>query len=464
MFAPVLGAVLASSGGVVHAETEVLNFPQGFKWCVATAAHQIEGGNVNSDWWAFEHQPGTIKNGDVSGDACDHWNRVLEDSLLMKTIGVSMYRFSVEWAKIEPREGEWDKSALFHYLAEVETLRALGIEPIVTLQHFTLPQWMRLRGGWEWDGSPAAFERFSRKVYETIGHRVRDFVTINEPMVPVVGGYLAGLIPPQKANDLTAGVLAIKGMLRSHARAYAALHDLASAASRPVRVGFAHHLRVFDPLRPLNPVDRVAASIFDNAFNWGFYDAVETGRLKLWIPTMMNVDVVIPGLAGTQDFIGLNYYTRDMVKFSLGGTSGLPMELVANPDMMKNDLGWEIYPWGFYRILKKIKARTPNKPIVITENGTADHDDSFRQRYLSDHLKALHKAMAEGVAVEGYCHWSLMDNFEWVEGFEPRFGLFEMNYSTMRRIPRPSAYLFADIASRNRVERDASVPWGSWRK
>ncbi|HTL11238.1 MAG TPA: glycoside hydrolase family 1 protein [Bdellovibrionota bacterium] len=445
------------------AQTEILKFPAGFRWCVATAAHQVEGYNVDSDWWAFEQQPGSIKTGEVSGPACDHWNRVVEDSLLMKSIGVGQYRFSVEWAKIEPKEGEWNEDALAHYAGEVSTLRLLGIEPMVTLHHFTFPQWVQVKGGWTWDGLPEAFERFTRKVYGVLGQDVVDWVTLNEPMVTLLGGYVSGEVPPQK-KDMKAAGIAITGMLKAHAASYRALHAAAAAAGRPVRVGVAHHLRVFDAFRPFNPADVLAAHLFDNAFNWAFFDAIETGRLKLWVPTAIHLNQVIPGLAGTQDFLGVNYYSRDMVKVSFTAGNPLPAERVSNPANVHNDLDWEIYPWGFYRTLKAVHEHSPRKPIIITENGTADHADAFRSRFLVDHLKAVHQAIQEGIRVEGYCHWSLMDNFEWNEGFTPKFGLFETDYATQARIPRASALLFSKIAHANAVERDDSVPWGTWRR
>jgi beta-glucosidase len=440
-----LGILLSTAA----ARADYLAFPTGFKWCTATAAHQIEGYNTESDWWDWEQIPGKIRNGETSAVACDHWNRFPLDTLLQKELNVSMYRFSIEWAKIEPREGEWDLAAVLHYKAEIALLRAAGIEPNVTLQHFVLPRWFRAKGGWEWAGAPAAFARYAAFAYEAFGGQVRDWITINEPMVHLLGGYLVGLTPPGK-KDLKLAAVAMKGMLRAHGLAYRALHRGAKEAGRDVRVGIAHHLRVFDPDSPHNPLDRLAAKIFDRSFNWAFGVAADTGRLRLKIPFALNVDEIIPDLAGSQDFIGVNYYTRDLVNFNFKPPLGA--EVLVHEGSPVTDLGWEIYPEGFYRTLRAAADKFPGRPIIVTENGIADRRDLQRRDYLRDHLAALHRAIRDGVTIEGYCHWSLMDNFEWVEGYEPRFGLYAVDYSNQKRTLRPSGRYFSEIARANGFE------------
>jgi beta-glucosidase len=446
-FLCLLSMVLTNFATMARAERTYLAFPKGFKWCVATAAHQFEGYNTNSDWWDWEQQGGRIRNNDKSGAACDHWNRLDQDTKLIKELNLQQYRFSVEWAKIEPQEGSWDAAAIVHYQTEVALLKENGIEPLITLHHFSMPRWLRDRGGWEWEGAPAAFARFAELVYKEIGPGVRDWITVNEPMVHIAGGYFAGLTPPGK-NDLMSAMPPLEGLLHAHASAYHALHSAAkSQGDLPIRVGIAHHLRVFDPDSIFNPLDAMAARTLDTAFNWLFGDAIETGRLKLFIPFILNINKEIPGLKGTQDFIGINYYTRDMVSFSLNGLLGL--ELVVNEQSPLSDLGWEIYPEGFYRTIKAAMHHYPGKPILITENGLADSQDQQRKKFIENHLAAVHRAILEGVPIETYCHWTLTDNFEWLEGFAPRFGLYEMDYPTQRRTLRESGRYYSEIAKGN---------------
>ncbi|MBI3544450.1 MAG: family 1 glycosylhydrolase, partial [Deltaproteobacteria bacterium] len=435
-----------SLSSVASASSFPTSFPKNFKWCVATAAHQIEGGNVNSDWWDWEQIPGNVKRGERSGAACDHWNRLDEDIRLLTELHVRQYRFSIEWAKLEPVPGTWDDGAVAHYRRELKLLREAGIEPMITLQHFTLPKWLREKGGWEWDGAPAAFARFAAFAFETIAPEVRDWVTINEPMVHLTLGYLAGKQPPSKKGSMADIHGPVVGLLKAHAAAYHAMKARHAELKRrliwpfrpyrltkELRIGLANHLRIFDPASEWNPGDSFIAGKLDAAFNWAFPMAAETGRLRYNIPFQADVDELIPGLAHTQDFFGLNYYTRDMVSLDLGG-QGFKLSVPEGADV--SDVGWEIYPEGFYRLLKATAEKFPAMPILITENGIADSRDAKRAQYLESHLAAMARAMSEGVNVEGYCHWSLMDNFEWSEGFEPRFGLFEVDYSTQTRTPR----------------------------
>ncbi len=422
-------------------------FPSTFKWCVATSAHQIEGGNDQSDWWDFESQPGRIKNGERSGMAADHWNRVAEDVAIMRGMNVGQYRFSVEWAKLETREGVWNAQAFEHYKEELRLLREAGIEPMITLHHFTLPAWVAARGGWEWSGVDQAFQAFTAKVYEELGAGVRDWVTINEPLVTLLGGYVDGIFPPGQKREISGISEPLVGLLRGHAAAYRVLHKMAADRGASIRVGMAHHLRIFDAKNFINPLDHVAAKFLDDAANWAIPSSLESGEIKVQIPLMISLKRKIPGLAGTQDFFGVNYYSRDMVDLNVFRKD--PVMRIAKPGSPQNDLGWEIYPDGFYLTLKRIARRFPQKPVIVTENGVADASDRIRGQFIREHVAQMHRAMSEGVPVESYCHWSLLDNFEWAEGFAPRFGLVEIDYSTQKRTPRPSAQVFSKIAGEN---------------
>lgn len=442
MFYAVLASLVLS-----HSAQADTYFPKGFKWCVATAAHQIEGGNINSDWADWEAIPGKIKNGERSGAACDHWNRLEEDTQILSDMNVNQYRFSVEWAKLEPREGEWDWEAVRHYQHEIALLESRGIAPMITLQHFTLPRWFAAKGGWEYDQAPALFARYAGFVLTHIGPNVREWITLNEPMALVVNGYLAGIYPPGIKGTMETLLPPMIGLLRSHAAAYHMMKALASAPGHAkIRIGIAHHLRIFDAPNGFHPLDKYLAGKFDHAFNWAFANALETGRLKLYVPFAVKVNKTFEGMAGTQDFIGVNYYSRDIVHLEFGG---MGFRLTVEPDAETTDLGWEIYPQGFYRILKAVAKHYPGKSIFITENGLADAKDTNRTRFLETHVMAMATAIREGVPVEGYCHWSLLDNFEWQEGFTPRFGLYEVDYVTQARRPRPSALRFAEMARRN---------------
>ena len=431
------------------ASAATLRFPEGFKWCVATAGHQIEGYNDNSDWWAWEQLPGKIRNGEKSGAASDHWNHLEEDTALMKAINVKQYRFSMEWAKIEPRPGEFSEEAAEHYRKELRLLADAGIEPMVTLFHWALPLWLADRGGWENPGTPALFERYARFVAQNIGPDVRDWITLNEPMVYTVTGYAGGITPPGK-TDLKNIAKPVRNLLKGHALAYHALHQVAQQNGKSIRVGIAHHLRYFQAWKWWNPLDRFLTGIINQGFNWAFPEAVESGVMKLNFPFVMNIEEEIPGLAGTQDFFGINYYSRNRIKFST--TAPGYFELRSTPKTPRDDLDWETFPKGITTMVRQAIHRLGNKPVLITENGLADAADSRRSIFIRDHLAALHALISEGIGIEGYCHWSLIDNFEWTNGFGPRLGLYSIDYATQRRSPRLSAYYFSAIAESNSLE------------
>ncbi|MBI4925984.1 MAG: glycoside hydrolase family 1 protein [Bdellovibrio sp.] len=198
---------------------EPVLFPKDFKWCVATSAHQIEGYNTQSDWWDWEQTLGKIKNGDKSGAACDHWNRVAEDIDLLKNLNIKQYRFSIEWAKIEPNQDVWDSEAIAHYKKELQILSQAQIEPIITLHHFTLPRWFRKQGGWEWSEAPTEFLKYVQFVYKALGAPEQIWITFNEPMVHLVGGYIAGVTPPGEKRAISGLIRPLKGLLQSHALA-----------------------------------------------------------------------------------------------------------------------------------------------------------------------------------------------------------------------------------------------------
>ena len=351
--------------------------------------------------------------------ACDHWNRVETDTALLVRLGVGAHRFSVEWARIEPEPGRFDRAALDHYRAEVDGLIAIGVEPLLTLHHFSLPSWLAERGGVLARELPSRFEAFTRQVARTLGDRVKFWITINEPNVLVAQGYVLGLWPPGVRQPQSVPG-AISSLRRAHVAAYRAIHELVPDAS----VGLAHHVRLATPAsRSL--LDRAAAGLLDVTFN----------RLFLDLP---------------QDYLGVNYYSRDVVRFDRTRPLELFAERSVAPGAALSDLGWEIYPRGLGVVLRMLARR--RKPIWITENGVADAADRVRTRFLVDHLAEVAAAIADGVDVRGYLHWSLLDNFEWAEGYAPRFGLYSVDYRTQVRTLRPSGAAYARLIESRRLE------------
>jgi beta-glucosidase len=398
-----------------------VSFPASFLFGTATSATQIEGRCTTSDWAAFAEQPGRIKHGDTPAVASDSWHRWREDVALQKSLGMGAYRMSVEWARIEPRPGELDRAALDAYREQLGALRDAGISPMVTLHHFTLPSWLARVGGVLAADFPARLATFAGAAAKALGDLCTTWVTVNEPNVLAAHAYLLGVWPPAKKDPLLAW-RAQRRLLAAHDEAYRALKE-----TRPdARVGVAHHLRAVEPARPESRADRAAAALFERVFNEAFARAACAHR--------------------TQDFFGLNYYSRDVVRFSLRHAAELFVARGIPDGAPVSDLGWEIYPPGLGHLVRTW-ARRSGLPVYVTENGIADARDAKRGAFLVDHLRELERAIADGVDVRGYYHWSLLDNFEWAEGYEPRFGLVEVDYATGARRIRESARLYARIAA-----------------
>jgi beta-glucosidase len=411
--------------------------PQGFLLGTATSSHQIEGGNDRNDWALFEAQPGRIARGEKSGKADDHWNRVADDIELMKKIGANAYRFSVEWSRVEPTPGTWDEAAWRHYSDEIDRLHDAGIVPMVTLLHFTLPGWLAERGGLTAPDFPTAFASFAGEAAARLGPAVGFFCTLNEPNVAMYNGYVRGTFPPGERSNAGA-VAAYAGMLRAHAEAAGAIRENNSLA----RIGIAMNLIAFEPKRPFNLLDDVVTRIASDAFNWAFLDSVVAGRIRFRAPGFPGLDEPLAELSGSLDFVGVNYYRRDIVSFA----PGQPGLLKNEPgDGERTDLGWEIHPKGLVTLLREVHGRY-GRPIFVTENGLADAGGARRGAFVKDHLAAIAVAVREGIDVRGYFHWSLLDNFEWAEGFAPRFGLYRVDYATLERFPTPGADVFAEFA------------------
>ena len=405
---------------------------------VATAATQIEGGDADTNWHRWAATPGHIKDGSTPARAADHWNRVDEDIALLSELGIRHYRMGLEWARLEPVEGVFDRGALAHYRDELRALRAAGIAPLVTLHHFNNPGWLEQRGAWLDDGTPAAFIKYVAFVVEALKDLVDEWITINEPNVYATQAHAFGDWPPGHRSVLEA-MTVMSRLADAHIRAYQTIHAIQPAA----RVGVANHLRVFDPANLYMPLDRVAAKTYDHLFQGAIMDAMAYGRFRL--PLKAPADVR-PGRY--YDFTGLNYYSRSLVRgFAQGVKVGVPVPV--------NDLGWDIFPAGLFRLLRRLASRYPGD-IYVTENGTADAADAFRARYIYQHLLAV---VRSGAPVKRYYHWCFTDNWEWIEGEVPRFGLVQLDYATQTRTVRPSGRFFADVIAHHGVTERAHAKW-----
>lgn len=462
-----------------------LPFPAGFLWGAALAGHQAETRQA-SDWGAFEEavvaqqrfsagpaygstQPGHIRDFgrwpaavQVQKSAFDsHYEQDIQAAADM---GLNALRISIEWARLFPRAGMAapDPEGIAYYERVFAAMRARGIEPIVTLFHYVSPAWFfapdaQGRKGWERADALAHWQQFVDAVATHFVPTVKTWCTLNEPMVYLYSGYVDGSYPPlERRGDLGAAADVYAALLQAHARAYATLHRVAAERHASVQVGLTQNLQAYAPLRPMNLADRAIAGIAERAWNWDFLDAVHTGRLGI---TTTGVDREIPGLRGTQDYVGVNYYTRIYLQGSLAHLT--EPEVVfhdpARPDETVTDMGWTVYPRGLHDYLVQVHRRY-GKPVMVLENGRADAraDDTGRAAYLTAHLRELWLAMHdEGVDVRAYVQWSLLDNFEWAEGFGPRFGLIAVDYEhDFQRTPRQSTALVRRIATGNALPAD----------
>jgi beta-glucosidase len=422
---------------------EALNFPDGFLWGTATSSHQVEGDNFNNQWWAWE-QKGQVWHNDKSGMACDWWHNAERDFDLAAQLHQNSHRLSLEWSRIEPKDGVFDSQAIGRYRQMLEGLRGRGLEPMVTLHHFTNPVWIEAVGGWE---NPATADYFGRYVQRIVGE-LDDLVdlwcTVNEPAVYAVESYFLGTCPPGK-KSLRAALCVLRNLLIGHNVAYHTIHHV----NANNMVGLVKHIQLFDSADPMSRMDQLAAGLHDYLFNETTLKAVNNGRLGFPLSVFPTYNRF---LAGSVDFWGLNYYTREMVAFDLRRPGDMFSYRFSPEGAEMSDAGregsfGEIYPEGLYRALVRLAAY--DKPIYITENGLPDAADSRRPRFLVSHLAYLWRAIQDGVPVKGYYHWTLIDNFEWADGWGLRFGLVELDTVTQERKIRTSGELYSRVAQAN---------------
>ncbi|MFN8399354.1 MAG: family 1 glycosylhydrolase [Anaerolineales bacterium] len=419
------------------------HFPKGFLWGTATASHQVEGNNTNNNWWKWEQEGHT--NGSAAV-AADWWGgRWREDFDRAAETGQNAHRLSIEWSRVQPTPDRWDEDAIEKYRNMLRGLRDRNMTALVTLHHFTDPLWVTERGAWETEEIVPLFEKYVRKMVDSLKEYTNLWVTINEPNVYALSGYVTGDFPPGK-KDLKQAMPVIANMVRGHAAAYRAIHELQPEA----RVGYALHFRPMVPRLSWSPLDRLMRNIRYEGVNMGFPTAISTGVMKTPIGNFN-----IPEAKGTQDYLGLNYYSVDTVWFDLAkasqmfSNSGYPK----NADMSDTNFLANI-PHGIYDSIKWIVRTYPNLPIIITENGVEDFDDHMRPRYLVQHLHEVWRTVNFNWPVKGYFHWSLVDNFEWERGWTQRFGLWGLDLDTQKRIRRPSVDLYAEICKENGISSE----------
>ena len=386
-------------------------FPEGFLWGTATAAHQVEGGNWNNDWWAWEHDPSSPCV-EPSGDACDHWNRFPEDIALLAALGFNTYRFSVEWSRIEPEDGEYSGAALDHYRRMCACCLEHGLIPMVTYHHFTTPRWVAAHGGWEDPGTADRFARFCQRTAAAIGDLHPYACTLNEPNVVAMIGYLVGAFPPGKRDVL----------LRRNVNTV--LIDAHAKGGDAIRSG------------PGSPKVGLTLAMND-------YQAVDGGEQKRDRIRHSAEDVFLEA-ARTDEFIGVQTYTRERI----GPTGAIDPE----PGHELTLMGYEFWPEALEATIRRAWEVTDGVPIIVTENGIGCADDARRVAYVARALRGVRRCLDDGLDVGGYVYWSAMDNFEWAYGYVPTFGLMAVNRATQERMVKPSGYWLGGVAKANRLD------------
>jgi beta-glucosidase len=401
-------------------------FPDRFLWGTASAAHQVEGNNRNCDWWAFEQQPGRIANGDTSAVANDHYHRYREDFALLRELNQNAHRLSVEWSRIEPVPGEFDALQIRHYRDVLGELREQGIEPMVTLHHFTSPSWFARKGGWSAKDAPHAFLPFVHHVVDQLGDLVGLWCTINEPNLYAANSWITGEFPPGRIGDLGAMYRVTTNMHKAHELAYGAIKRRWPDAP----VGLSHHKLLFLPASEKRR-DHWAAQASQLALDrW----PVAPGMLRRVVEA-------------TCDYVGIAHYWGQMCAFDPSLPKDQFIRRFNVPGRPVTDMGLSTDPAWMRVVLNEL--RKLGKPVYITENGVATGDDEWRCRYLTETLSNVLLAIGDGVDVRGYFHWTNTDNFEWSRGYNMHFGLIGVDRKTLERTIKPSGRHYARIAAAN---------------
>ena len=411
-----------------------IDFPKNFLWGTVACAHQVEGGNVHNDWWDFEQKPDTIKHSDKSGKACNHYELYETDFKLLKEMGTNAHRMGIEWSRIVPEEGRVNQKEIDHYKKVLETARKIGIEIFATTHHFTSPLWFAKKGGFLIEKNLDYFKQYIEIIARELSPYVNYWNTINEPAVYAVMGWMAGEFPPGH-QDVGETVDVLRNIILAHAAAY---HGLKEHSPNKVQVGVVKNIPHFVPADPSNRLDVEMAKSQDKFFNEYHLHGMETGMLQL------GKEESVPDLKGTNDFYGINYYMEMICDHNrpMGPTT-------ARPGEKTTQMGWGVHPTGLYAAIMRVKKY--GKPIYITENGIATDDCAWRVEYIAQHLEQVRKAMDDGADVRGYFYWSNLDNFEWAQGYEPKFGLISFDPKTFARKVKRSGQFYGECARAGKV-------------
>lgn len=390
---------------------------------VASAATQIEGGNCAHNWNDW-YAKGNIKDHSNPARATDHYHRWKEDANLLVSMKILYYRMGIEWARICPKEGEVEETALAHYKEELQYLKEQGITVLLTIHHFTNPMWFEEKGAFSQKENIRYFLDFVKLIVEAFGDLVAEYITINEPNVYATNSYYFGEWPPGE-RSFSKAMSVMSNMAICHCKAYQMIHSIRKEMGyQDTKVSFANHLRVFDAKNPTNPWHCICAKLLDRFFQKAITEAIFTGNCK-W--PLKKAKEIAKG--EYVDFIAINYYTRSTVS---GFGDGVKQE------ESKNDLGWEIYPQGLIRCADDM-YKLLKRPIYITENGTCDNEDVFRSKYIYEHIKVICES---DLPITRYYHWCFCDNFEWIEGERARFGIVHVNYETQERTIKKSGRFY----------------------
>jgi beta-glucosidase len=421
-----------------------LTFPDGFLWGTATAAHQVEGDNTNSDWWAFERMPDTPCK-EPSGSAIEHYRRYARDIAMLAGLGFNTYRFSVEWARIEPAEGEYDQAQMTHYRRMVDLCRKSKLTPMVTLNHFTLPKWLADRGGWLSPTITRHFERFTQHVVQALGDRVEWYCTLNEPGIVAFGGYGGGLPFPPMLKGVENWKSATAHLVEAHKASRAAIKQLLPSA----KVGLTNSMQEWEANAGGTPVMNYARGLMEDAYLEAAADDEFIG-----IQTYTRARLDLPRAAGIAARFGLSIPAIE--KMLVGRITAWQREsgsgIATAPGVRTTQMGYEYRPQAVAATVRRAASLLPGKPIVVTEHGIATDDDTERIEFITAGLQSLHAAIEDGIPLKGYVYWSAFDNFEWSSGYAMKFGLIAVNRTTQERTIKPSGRFLGEISRANRLK------------
>ena len=429
---------------------ENLQFPTSFQFGVATSAYQLEGPYLYDDiiapdtWIDWENQSGHIKDGQKVGHACDHWHHWRDDIALVKECGFDSYRFSIPWSKIERQEGVFDEKVMEHYGDMVDELLTQGIKPIIMLWHHTSPRWFEQKGGFKKAKNIQYFVRFALYVFDHLYPRVTTWMTINEPSGYAFEGFFRGHYPPGKKNLKLAGKVLLN-FLDAHAAVYYAFKKRAHGLKERVpqdtaalAIGLAHVIQPLDPYHAWNPFEKTVAHLFDQLLNKVTISYFKTGNFVWGFPGWTLVQAKNSAIKRSLDFIGINYYSHSTLKLQY--QIAQPFNTVPHPDEYVTEKGNVIYPEGLYRAIERCAVL--GVPLYVTENGIADCADTQKDLFIRKHLFVVAQALQHGYDIRGYTYWTLMDNWEWCEGYYQKFGLYHVDFVTQVRTLRDGAKPF----------------------